>query len=498
MCENGAEGFNSFINATDAGMGAPQADFNQPQPGINPPGGLGGLASVFGSGIGGILATMAGLGLAPFTGGLSLAPALAIDAGIGATGGLGGNLLGDAFSGSPVNLGNLGESAGIGGVTGVAGGLLGGAGGGLPTGSGDVLGTDLGTFGAAAGDAGSGIGSFDFGDLSGAFGGEGANAGNGLSAAVGTQAPGTGIAAAAPAGAFGASGGGSPAAGATAQSVASPFDTGLGAGGAPGAPGSDLGAFETTPAPGVASGSATATNSPFGVPNTGPVTGTGGNPGTAADVFTAPEAPADILGDNLPSGGGGGFDFANNSGAFGGLGSNPVPTAASLSGGGSGLSSAFGGVRDFIKSNKDLLGLGLGVGGIGRQLLQSGQSTPATAQLQGLFNQLQQQLQALQGGQLSPAQQQQFQNNLTATLAKIRSTYGSMGQGRSTSEMEDEAAATAASTGAQATAMSQNLQLALQGAGIPASIANQLLSQEFAQDQGLSQAISRLAAATLS
>lgn len=74
-----------------------------------------------GGGIASILGTIAGIGLAPETGGLSLA----IPAAIGAGAGIGGNLLGDLFTGSGVDPLSLAASGVGGGITGGVGAELG-------------------------------------------------------------------------------------------------------------------------------------------------------------------------------------------------------------------------------------------------------------------------------------------------------------------------------------------------------------------------------------
>jgi hypothetical protein len=116
-------------------------------------------------------------------------------------------------------------------------------------------------------------------------------------------------------------------------------------------------------------------------------------------------------------------------------------------------------------------------------------------------------------GQLTPEQQQLAANNLAATLSTIKSRYGSLGHGSSTSEMEDEAAATAASVGGAGALQQQNtaqgiqleqlassdaqasVQELLTAAGVQGSQTNSLLTQQLAQDAQLSQMIARLAAA---
>lgn len=194
------------------------------------------------------------------------------------------------------------------------------------------------------------------------------------------------------------------------------------------------------------------------------------------------------------------FSFADLSGAFGGLGPNGVaPTASDLTGlANPGL---FSQLSNFVKGNKDLIGLGLGGGNIVRGLMQPNIDVNSlnAAQL-AAYQRLQQLSQMLtqNGGQLTPEQEQQFANDLAAVQSGIKSNYASKGMApNSTAVQEDLAAAQAASTAGKASAMSRNLQTGLQAAGLSGPTAGSLLSYQLNQDAELSNMIARLAAAGL-
>ena len=360
-------------------------------------------------------------------------------------GGFGGNALGDLVTGETFNPVNALESAG--------GGALGGA---LGAGS-SILNLGEGLLGAAP-------------DLAGGLGSDA-----GFAGAVGGDVVPGGAAAAAPAAEGSLAGTTAAAAGATPAAVTDPFNlptTGL----AGGAPSSGL--------PGVATGESNAELASFATPNAA----TGG-------AATLPDGTPIVDPAAAPSAGD--LSFADQSGAFGGLGGAAAPTAGELAGSSAG--SGLGGISKFFKDNKELLGAGVGAAGIAKQLFGGTQGSPNQAALEQLLQQLQQQYQQLQGGQLTPAQAQQFQNNLAATISQINSTYAAHGMGgNSTSAMEDKAAAQASNTAGQAQAQSQNLNTGLQAAGLTARTADSLLTNELTQDAALSQAIARLAAAGLS
>lgn len=402
--------------------------------------------------------------------------------------GVGGTFLGDAITNSPINptqigiqtLGGLAGESGLGSAIGSAfGDAVGGASdfgfadlSGAFGGLGDTAAPTAGDFGASAfGEAGPGLG-FSFGDLSGAFGGLG-----------GTPAPTAGdftsLSGAAPAGgaavggAAGVGGGpaASPAAGLTTTSFENPFGGDIG-GSAPGVGGGS---------PGFASGQLTATPSTFGEPsetvaNAAP--GATNAPDLASPLgdstgFTAPFAPADVLGRVS--------DYtAGNQGFFGNLASK---------------------IGDYVGNHPfQAAGTALGAANIFRQLLSSNNIdvNALTAAQKAAFDRIQALSQQLTqgGGQLTPEQAQQFANDLQAIQSAITARYTSKGQApNSTSVMEDLAAAQAQNTAGKANAMSQNLRTGLTAAGMTPQFANQLLSYQLSQDAGLNQMLARLAAA---
>jgi hypothetical protein len=225
---------------------------------------------------------------------------------------------------------------------------------------------------------------------------------------------------------------------------------------------------------------------------------------------------------------------------------NPAAVAAAAAGGTQTVTPTGGGFD--VSSLLKYLGPALGIGGLAKQLLAPGLSlapgqgtntAALTAAQQALIDELaalrqstltpaaqqgstaltqatstaQQYANQLLSGKLTPEQSQLVANNLAATLSTIKSRYGSLGQGTSTSEMEDEAAATAASVGGAGALQQQNtsqgiqleqlassdaqasVQELLTAAGVQGNQTNTLLQQQEAQDAQLSQMIARLAAA---
>lgn len=415
--------------------------------------------------------------LAPEVFGLGALGAAA-EGGIGATAGAGlGAGLGEAAAGVGLGAGaGLGLGEALGGGGGAAGAIGGSAGAGLGEGVSGALG-DVG--GAAGGSLGSSFSDLASGILGGSPSATSQTAG--VLGDVAGAAPSTTAPAAAGTGLGGGIEGASPVAGATPTASLDPFGISGTASGTPGATGG----------PFTASGEFTAEPVTFADPT--PATGGLGG-GITAPGSTAPGG----VGGDLTSTAGGDFSFADLSGAFGGLGGTPAPTAADFAGTtGGGL---FGPASNFIKNNKELLGLGLGAANIGRGLLQPSIDTNALSQAQlDAYRRLQQLSQQLtqNGGQLTPEQAQQFQNDLEAVQSGIRGTYASKGMAGSTAQMEDLAAAQAASTAGKAKAMSANLNTGLQAAGLSGPTANSLLTYQLSQDAALSNMIARLAAAGL-
>lgn len=381
------------------------------------------------------------------------------DTGLAAAGGAGG--LGDFLGGASGAAGDFGFAD--------ASGAFGGLGGAAAPTAGEFGGV-LGEAANAAADSGLG-----FADFSGAFGGLGDTAApgaTGAAAGAGTGAAGdagSAIAGGAPAAAPATA---APIAGATPAGITDPFGL-AGAGGAPG-----VGDTAT------ATGSASAFSDTFGTPAGGGTFGGSAGSGVGGDL----------------AGGGGGaapgdFSFADQSGAFGGLNGAAPPTAADFP---SSTGSVFGGLKDFLKANKDWLGLaGTGVS-VGRSLLKGNQppgGDALNAQRQQILNTLMQQSQLLASGQLTPEQTQQFMNDLNAHISSIKAKYASLGQPGSTAELQDVAAAQALTTGNIGAQQTRQISTGLQGLGLAANQADRLTADQMAQDQQISDAIARLAAA---
>ncbi len=134
--------FSSIANQSGANLPFDPSQIQWEQGNAGPAGTVGAKAA--GGGVAGILGTIGALALAPETGGLSLGALAAI----GGLSGLGGNLLGDAFSGSPLDFASLAESGVAGAVMGGIGGELSGGGaiasGETPTAIASPFGTDVG------------------------------------------------------------------------------------------------------------------------------------------------------------------------------------------------------------------------------------------------------------------------------------------------------------------------------------------------------------------
>jgi hypothetical protein len=386
-------------------------------------------------------------------------------------------------------------------------------------------------------------------------------------APAGVDVPAAGVGTATPGAAAGTGGAVS---GITPQATTDPFGLGpTGGGAAPGVGGTDFAGLPTADSSvNIPQGDGGPPGSPAGPGgvNSGDPTAPGINDPLTQLAQAAPSGGGDIDSEIAQwiaqYGGGGSPSVASAVNASGVLDPNTFPSTSSIdraidpslgtppnSGVSANATPSSSGIGQFIKDNKDWLGPLLGVAGLGKQLLAPGLSIAPgqgrtsvaglTAQQQALIDELaalrqstltpaaQQGSQALTkatsqaqqfadqllSGKLTPEQSQLVSNNLAATLSTIKSRYGSLGQGTSTSEMEDEAAATAASVGGAGALQQQNtaqgiqleqlastdaqasVQELLTASGVQSNSTNTLLAQQEAQDAQLSQMIARLAAA---
>ncbi len=221
------------------------------------------------------------------------------------------------------------------------------------------------------------------------------------------------------------------------------------------------------------------------------------------------------------------------------LGSGPIVPGTATSGPG-----PLSAVGDFWDANKgwikDAAGLGLAGAGIGKGLLQQAAVPDSRAGQQQLLQELQQlrgtlnpnasqssaKLQQLidqattlgnqlMSGELTAQQSALVKNNLGSTLSLIRSRYGSLGMGHSTAEMQDEAAAQSTSMAGEGNLQTANrqqgitllqaassgnqaaIEQALRAAGLSGPVLSGVAAQQATEDAALSQAIARLAAATM-
>ncbi len=374
---------------------------------------------------------------APFTGGASLAIPFALtglkDSTTGNWGNIGGQLLGDAAAAIPFG----------------AGQILGGAGGAALAGAteiapfGETFGAE--SFGGAAGGLGGAVGGamgdFGFGDQSGAFGGLGGGAPpttgdfGGFVPSAPSFAPGSSDLAP-----QGSGGGGS------AVTASNPFGTGMDP---------SLG--------GSASGSMTATPSTFG----DPAAGAGGS-APALD----PNANIDQEIAQWSTYGGG------TPGAAPGAAATPDAggTMGAGAGGTTGNQGWFGGLKDFLKQNKDLISLGTGVAGVGNAVWKNSQMQggidglmkqaqqarlQATEFQQGYNALLQQALPLIQqgaSGQVTPGQFANLMGTANRMKQQISARYAQQGGGNSTSLQQDLANVDLVIAGLQGTLAQSQLQ----------------------------------------
>lgn len=345
---------------------------------------------------------LAGDTLAAFTGGAGDLLSGAATGALDATGAVAGAGLGDT-------LGALGTTAvEAGGGLGAAEAGLGGA--------------------AAAGLAGAaGDGGFGFGDLSGAFGGLGgepAPTGADFGGAAGVPA-----ASPLPTSSFGGITPDVGPVGGGGTSVASGLDP-FGVGG----PG------------GVATGGATAQNVTFGDP-TGVTSSVPSTPALDPNAATAGANPADyqaIFGNT---------GVGPTGTATGPLAGTSIASGGNMGGGGGGF---FGGIKDFLKNNKDLITLGTGALGVGKAIYsnaqmqggidalmaQAQQARLNAGEFQNGYNSLlQQALPLIQQGASGNINPQQAANLLTTAnrmKTQIQARYASMGGGGNSTAMQQD------------------------------------------------------------
>ena len=450
------------------------------------------------SGIGNFLPFLAPLAiLAP-----ELAPELFLGEAAAGAGADAAASLGPAFLGADAATAGAGFGASLGAEA--AAGVGAGA---LEAGAG-ALGTDLassagpaflGADSTAAGSSLGGLADSVLGSGAGASGGAGAGAADGVGGAVGGTADATGGGTAA--GGLGTPSVGSPSVGATTQTITDPFSTG-GANAVPGlgggTPVGQTGALESfgggdTSVAGGAPSSVGDTTAYQNYQLTGGQTGGFGDGAQPSLPGSTPSVDPSAAGGATPAGGPVDYSFADQSGAFGGLGGAAPPTTADFP-----SSGLFSGIKDFYKANKDWLNLGGAGLSVGRSLLQGNQPPGGQANndlQRQILQQLLQNQQALASGTLTPEQYQQIQNDLQAHLAGINSKYGSLGMSGSTAQLQDQAAAEAQATGQAGQLQQQRISQGFQQLGLAAPLANQLTQQQIAQDEQLSNAIAALAAA---
>lgn len=397
----------------------------------------------FGTGIGGILGTGLGLALAPFTGGASALIG-------GALGGLGGNLLGDAFAGESIDpLSAL--------ISGIGGGALGGIGG-------ELFG------GAAGGAAGTGT------DTIAGVGGEtalsaadpfGTSPLAGIGSEIGSQIPTQALTESiAPAASLGITG--------------TPTDTG-----------------------GFASGSATVDMPTFGAGPGGVTDVTGATPADTpidqqiADWSTYGGTPSAAPSGPIPgadAGVPGSFDAAQTAvNQAGGpvtfdptTGANTAPNAPSLP----------KQAMDWIKANKDWLGPGLMGVNFFKQALFPGaipgmdtlqRNSQLAGQIAGNFG----------SGNLTPQQQAMYDRQLAGQIAALKSRFASMGLSGSPMETQAINDASNAIFASTAQLINQNASTALSAIGAANAPTLAIANQSLQDDAELSKAIAFLAASAI-
>lgn len=426
------------------------------------------MTGSIGGGLGGILGDILGVALAPETGGLSLA----LPVGLGALGGVGGNLLGDAIGGQKVD--PLGVA--LSGAGGAAGGFAG---------------SEL--FGGAEALGGAPLDAATFPSTSGidaAIGGAAAGAGGDL---LGAGA--------------GAAEGAVPGAVSSSLGAASPAFMGTLDAGTP------IPSIAPT-AGGVGGQTALASADPFG---TGGVIAQGGGEGGSLGVVNNPAAaggaaaPGGAASSSAPAlTGSGTLDpsvFPSTSGidmaASGGTGVSPLSGSVNPVQPGLGelLKGGYGGLKEFLKDNSGPLSLGIGGLGLGKALLEPNAIPGGTPQAGSLMLQngqfLQNAGQTLVGegmrGQNTPGIDQNFMQTANANKASIRAKYANMGLSGSSAEKQDLAAIDAQIAGAQGQAAQTTLNSGLTALNMSGSPVGQAAIIQAQQDSDLTNALAALA-----
>lgn len=422
-----------------------------------------------GGGLGGILGSILGVALAPETGGLSLAlPVLG-----GLAGGAGGNLLGDAVTGQPVDPLGLALSAG-GGALGGLGGGLGGVGGLLGGAGGEAAGGAAGAAAPAITDALGGAGPAFLG---------------------GTESLGAGGAATAA-----GLGGGSAAA------AADPFGGAglasvLGQGGAAGGP---LAGNAGLPAAGdaLAGGSSAGTLVGGGGADTLGGGGAAGAAGSAPALTGGAATPLDAA--SFPSTSGIDQTLAQAVGPA----NYPGATNPGILGGLFDKGGVLSDLAGTLGRNKDLIGPGLLAGSIGKQLLAPS-AIPGAAGLNNdasLLRNLGGQFAGASttGSALTPSEQAAADQTLQGQIAAIKAHYAGLNMSGSSPEKADIADAQNKSLANKAATEATNQQVAISQAntamsaiGAAGAPTTAIAQQQLADDQALQDAIMMAAAASL-
>lgn len=391
-----------------------------------------------GGGLGGTLGSILGVALAPETGGLSLA----LPAGLGALGGFAGNALGDAVTGERFDPGAAALSGAAGGVGGGIGGAL----------SGPSAALGGGTAAAAADPFGAGP-AFLGGEAS-----LGADAAAGTGSALGSSAP-----AIAP--------------------VADPGISGL--------PIEGQIANELGPSGGALSSGGTG------------VAGPGGGVGAAVDPVAAPaSAPtASVAGGVDPNDPLAAFRALAAPQSAGAASPNVSSTLSSAgvadpTGGLFGSNGPLSGVKEFLKSNRDLIGpAGLALS-LGKSALFPSK-IPGQDTLAGNAG-IAQNIATQNSGGLNPSQSAASQQSLDKQISDIKAKYASLGLAGSTAEQQDINNARNSNLASQAQAVDNNAKTALAALGVSNAPTQAIAQQQLSDDKELSEAIALMAAAGLS
>jgi hypothetical protein len=190
---------------------------------------------------------------------------------------------------------------------------------------------------------------------------------------------------------------------------------------------------------------------------------------------------------DLGTAGPAGADFSAGGGAIGPTSGSFTPTG----GGGVGNN-----ILSYIEKNPGLL---LAGGGLGLSLMNRNQpipgSQPVTSQANLLAQQGNQNISALQTGQLPAGAQSQIDNAANAAKASIRSQFARMGATGSTSEAQALAGVDQAAAATQFQDLKQVSDLGLSEINAATPLYQDLMRAQIGQDQATQDAIMRLAAA---